>query len=249
MNMASVIKGSYPEDIQQIVEYYKVQLAKLHVKVVKGKEANLKTVEKEGPDVVFLATGATVSERRIPGGENKIVVSDTFLRAGLDLALKVAAPSTLSKLTERWMPVGKTVIVMGGDIKAVQLAEFLTKRGRKVTLVCEEDEMQVGEGLPRLNNFKLGEWFKEKGVEIIKGARFEEITKTGLVFSTGDGEKTALSADSILPVYPLKKNEDLYASLEGKAPGYMPRRDVPLEVARRLHVLGKKLILYFPSGR
>lgn len=218
MNMASVIKGSYPEDIQQIIEYYKVQLRKLKVKLVKGKEAGLKTVERESPDVVFLATGATVSERPIPGSDQKIVVSDKFLRAGLDLALKVAGPSTLSKATERWMPIGKTVIVMGGDIKAVQLTEFLTKRGRKVTLVCEEDEMQYGEGLPRLNNFKLGEWFKEKGVEIIKGARFEEITKSGLAFSTREGERTVLHADSIVPVYPLKKNEDLYTSLQGKAP-------------------------------
>jgi 2,4-dienoyl-CoA reductase (NADPH2) len=218
MNMASVIKGDYPEDIQAIVEYYRVHLKKLKVKLVKGKEADLKTIEKEKPDVVFLATGASVGEKEIPGSDHKIVVSDKFLRAGLDLALKVADPSKLSKATEHWMPIGKTVVVMGGDVKGVQLAEFLTKRNRKVTLVCEEDDMQYGEGLPRLNNFKLGEWFKEKGVEIIKNARFEEITKTGLVFTTKDGTRVTLSADSIVPVYPLKTNEDLYESLQGKVP-------------------------------
>ena len=168
--------------------------------------------------MVFLATGASVGEKEIPGSDHKIVVSDKFLRAGLDLALKVADPSKLSKATEHWMPIGKSVIVMGGDVKGVQLAEFLTKRDRKVTLVCEEDDMQYGEGLPRLNNFKLGEWFKEKGVEIIKNARFEEITKTGLVFTNRDGERVTLTADSILPVYPLKANEDLRESLEGRVP-------------------------------
>ena len=218
MNMASVIKGDYPEDIQQLVEYYRVQMKKLKVKIVKGKEADLKAVEKVKPDVVFLATGASVSQREIPGSDSKIVVSDKFLRAGLDLALKVAGPSKLSKATERWMPVGKTVLVMGGDVKAVQLAEFLAKRDRKVTLVCEEDDMQYGEGLPRLNNFKLNEWFKEKGVQVIKNVRFEEITEKGLVYTGKDGKRTTLSADSVVPVYPLKKNEDLGESLQGKVP-------------------------------
>ena len=87
-----------------------------------------------------------------------------------------------------------------------------------MTLVCEEDDMKFGEGLARLNNFKLNEWFKEKGVEIIKNARFEEITKTGLIFTTREGEGRTLNADSIVPVYPLKKNEDLYGELKGKVP-------------------------------
>jgi len=181
MNMASVIKGDYPEDIQAIVKYFQVQLDKLNVKVVKGKEVDLKVIEKEQPDVVVLATGAVLSEREIPGRDNKIVVSDGFLRKGLDLALKAMGPYKLSKATEHWMPaIGKSVIVMGGDIKAVQLSEFLIKRGRKLTIVCEEDEMAFGGGMARLHNFKLNEYFSKNGVEIIKNAGFKAITKTGL---------------------------------------------------------------------
>jgi hypothetical protein len=37
------------------------------------------------------------------------------------------------------------------------------------------------------------------------------------------------------------------AMLDTKIPGHTPRRDVPLEIARRLELLGKRLILYFPS--
>ena len=218
MNMASVIKGDFPEDIEKMVEYYKVQLEKLKVKIIKGKEVDLKVIEKEKPEVVLVATGASMSDRELPGRDNKIVVSDAFLRKGLDLALKVSSPAKLSRATEHWMPIGKTVIVMGGDVKGVQLTEFLIKRGRKVTLVCEEDDMKYGEGLPRLNNFKLNEWFKEKDVEVIRNTRFEEITKTGLVFKTQEGKTVTLEADSIVPIYPLRTNEDLYESLQGKVP-------------------------------
>ncbi len=218
MNMASVIKGDFPEDIQKIVAFYEVQLKKLKVKIVKGKEVDLKVIEKEKPDVVLVATGASMTERELPGSDNKIVVNEPFLRKGLDVALKISAPSKLAKATEHWMPIGKTVIVMGGDIKGVQLSEFLLKRGRKVTLVCEEDDLTFGEGMPRLNTFKLNEWFKEQGVEIFKNARFEEITKTGLIFTDREGNRTTLNADSIVPVVPLKKNEDLYERLQGKVP-------------------------------
>ena len=116
------------------------------------------------------------------------------------------------------MPIGKSVIVMGGDVKAIQLTEFLIKRDRKVTLVCEEDDMKFGEGLARLNNFKLTKWFVENGVEVIKNAKFKEITKTGLVFTTKEGEERTVEADSILPIYPLKKNESLYEAIKDKAP-------------------------------
>jgi len=215
--MASVIKGDYPEDIQKIVKYFQVQLDKLNVKVVKGKEVDLKVIEKEKPDVLVLATGAVLSEREIPGRDNKIVVSDGFLKKGLDLALKAMDPYKLSKATEKWMPaIGKSVIIMGGDIKAVQLSEFLIKRGRKLTIVCEEDDMTFGEGLARLHNFKLNEYFAKNGVEVIKNASFKEITKTGLTFTTQDGKERTVEADSIIPVHPLKENNSLKESLQGK---------------------------------
>jgi hypothetical protein len=37
------------------------------------------------------------------------------------------------------------------------------------------------------------------------------------------------------------------ASLDAKNPGHTPRRDIALEIAKRLKPLGKRLILYFPS--
>ena len=146
MNMANMVKGTYPEDIQKIVKYFKLQLNKLNVKIVKGKEVDAKLVEKEKPDVVILATGALTSDRVIPGSDNKIIVSDKLLRVGLEMALKIVSPAQVSRMTELWMPVGKNVIIMGGDIKGLQLSEFLMKRGRNVTIVTEDGPEQWGEG-------------------------------------------------------------------------------------------------------
>ena len=98
----------------------------------------------------------------------------------LDVALKVSSPAKLSKATEHWMPIGKTVIVMGGDAKGVQLTEFLTKRGREVTLVCEEDDMKYGEGLPRLNNTNnKNVFFIGYSVKVIGSPQYVSSTQDG----------------------------------------------------------------------
>jgi 2,4-dienoyl-CoA reductase (NADPH2) len=218
MNMANVIKGNYPEDVQKIVTYFKTQMDKLGVRVVKGEEVDLDVVKREKPDVVILATGALLSDRVLPGSENKILVSDKFLRSSLNVALKVSSPAKLNKMSNLWMPIGKSVIVMGGDIKGLQLAEFLIKKGRKVTIVSEDPPEMWGEGLPNVNNLKLNTWFQEKGIEIYREARYEEILKDGLVITTKKGEKKTLKADSIITVFPLMKNENFYNSLRGKVP-------------------------------
>ena len=113
---------------------------------------------------------------------------------------------------------GKSVLIMGGDIKGLQLAEFLLKRGRKVTIVTDEPPDTWGEGLPNLNNYKLNVWFQQQNIEIIRSVQYEEITKKGLVITTQEGERKAIDADSIMPVFPLRSDEDLSASITDKAP-------------------------------
>ena len=218
MNMANIVKGSYPEDVRKIVNYFTVQLKKLNVSVVKGREVTPRIVEAERPDVAILATGALLSSRVLPGGHRKIVVSDHVLRKISNLALRFVSPASLSRLTEFWMPIGTSVVVMGGDIKGLQLAEFLLKRGRKVTIVTDEAPDKWGEGLPNLNNYKLNVWFTQREIEIIRSARYEEITPEGLIITTKEGEERLLEADSIVPVFPLRPDEDLYQTLQGKVP-------------------------------
>jgi thioredoxin reductase len=147
-------------------------------------------------------------------------VSDLLLRWISNLALRFVSPATLSRLTQFWMPIGKSVLIMGGDIKGLQLAEFLLKRGRKVTIVTDEAPDKWGEGLPNLNNYKLNVWFAQKGkdIEIIRGVQYQEITQNGLIVTTKEGEERMLEADSIIPVFPLRADDDLHKTMQGKVP-------------------------------
>ena len=65
--------------------------------------------------------------------------------------------------------MGKKIVVVGAGLHGMEVAEYLAKRGRKVTIVEPTDV--IGEGMI---DFRLGltmDWFAQKGVRVITGAR------------------------------------------------------------------------------
>ena len=113
----------------------------------------------------------------------------------------------LEKLTKIWMPVGKTVVIIGGASQGCQLAEFLVKRGRRVTIVDTAEEL--GEGLLTDDPWRLFRWFEQKGVALYPGVRYEEVNSEGLVITTKAGEKKTLPAESIITALSLKPDTEL----------------------------------------
>ena len=215
--IASIVKGNRPEDLSLIINYFSRQLAKLGVKVELGKEANLSVVESMKPDVVFLATGGTSTVPKIPGIDGPNVVSGAALHQRLKLALKFFKPDTIRKLTQFYMPMGKRVVVIGGAIQGCELAEYLTKRGRKVTVV--EKSPMIGDGMVDALLCYLLIWFRKNGVTLISGVKeYVEITGKGLTIVTADGKKQTIEADSIVTALPLTPNDELLNGLKAKVP-------------------------------
>jgi 2,4-dienoyl-CoA reductase (NADPH2) len=105
---------------------------------------------------------------------------------------------------------------MGGALAGCQLAEFLVKRGRKVTIV--DTAKKLGEGLLANDPTRLFKWFLLKGVVMMTEVKYEEITDQGLILTTKEGERKTLEADTIITVLPLQPNLGLQRSLEGKVP-------------------------------
>ncbi|HSQ85200.1 MAG TPA: hypothetical protein VLM43_10800, partial [Desulfobacterales bacterium] len=61
-----------------------------------------------------------------------------------------------------------------------ELAEFLTKRGRKVTIVHPGPESELGNRMTIDDIQYIGPWFKQKHVSIWADAEFKEINAKGL---------------------------------------------------------------------
>ena len=216
LDLAALIKGIELEDLPGMVRYLKIQLDKLGVKTKLGKEVNSSLIERINPDVVIIATGGTLAVPEIKGINNKNVVTTPTLHRQVKPFLRLLGPRVLGWLTKLWLPIGKRVVVIGGGLHGCETAEFLIKRGRKVTIV--EQAETPGEGML---DFRLGlflDWFDKKGGAMITQVKDMEITDKGLAITTKTGKKQTLEADSIIPTSPLKPNTALSKSLKGKAP-------------------------------
>ncbi len=214
--LAALVKGTEQEDLPAMVRYFEGQLKKLGVNVVFGKDADVSAVQDLKPDVIIVATGGVAVIPDIPGINNRKVVSNAKLHKSLKTYMKIFGRELLSRLTKIWMPVGKKVVIIGGGIHGLELAEFLIKRGRNVTVVESSDKL--GEGMVDVFLLHLTLWFERKGVVTMTGVKYEEITDKGLTITTKEGEKKTLEADTIVPALPLGPNMELAKMLEGKAP-------------------------------
>ncbi len=214
LNLAGLIKGIELEDLPGMIRYYEIQLDKLGVTVRLGEEFTGALIEEIEPDAVIVATGGTLTVPEIAGLDNKKVVTAPDLHRRVEPYLRLFGPRALGWLTRYWLPIGRNVVIIGSGLHGCEVAEFLIKRGRKVTIVDTAEN--PGEGML---DFRLGlflEWFARKGMTMLNGVHDMEITDEGLSFSTTDGERRTLIADTIIPTSPLTPDTALFDSLESK---------------------------------
>jgi 2,4-dienoyl-CoA reductase (NADPH2) len=216
--IAAIIKGTENEDLLALVHFFSNQLRKLGVKIVKGKEAGLGTIEEISPDAVILAVGGLPSLPNIPGINHRKVLNSAVLHDRVKNFLRFLGPKTLRWLTKLWMPVGKNVIVIGGGIQGCELAEFLVKLGRKVIITHTAKAEDLGEGMAPEKKIRLLSWFSSRGITIMNEVKYEEITDKGLTVTTDEGKRQTITADNIILALQLAANTALLKNLEGKVP-------------------------------
>jgi 2,4-dienoyl-CoA reductase (NADPH2) len=215
--LAAMVKGFDREDLLGLVRYLETRITKLGVDIRLGQEVSKSVVEGIKPDVLIIAAGGTHDVSDLPGINKRHVVTGKALHRQLKGYMRFIPPRLLRSLTKVWMPIGKRVVIIGGGIHGCQTAHFLVKRGKTVTIVETADE--IGEGL--LEIFikpYLLDWLDGKGVAMLPGARYEEITDHGLIIITKEGNKQTLEADTIVTALPLLPNAKLLKELEAIAP-------------------------------
>ena len=215
--LAAMVKGFEREDLLGLVRYLKTQIIKLGIDIRLGKVVSKSVIEGIKPDVLIIAAGGIHDVPDLPGMNKRHVVTSKALHRQLKGYMRFIPPRLLRPLTKVWMPIGKRVIIMGGSIQGCQTAEFLVKRGRKVTIVDTAEE--IGEGM--LETFvkpHLLNWLDEKGVAMLPGVKYEEITDKGLTITTKEGKKQTIEADTIVTALPLLPNTELLKELDGIVP-------------------------------
>jgi len=186
--------------------------------------------------VTIVAVGPNIVPPQIPGRDRRNVISGKdlremmngrdisgklawWMRMGLPLAkpiLQRMRPSAAAAFTRRWMPVGKRVVVIGGDLVAIELAEFLVERSREVTVVSSLRSMAPEMALAR--RWRVLRNLREHSVTLVNKVKYEEINEKGVVVSDKKGNKQTFEADTVVIAEGIKNNPGLFQSLEGKVP-------------------------------
>ncbi len=209
---------AYPEN-GPLLDYLVTQIKQLPVDIRLNTEANEALLQKLKPDEVIIATGALRDAPAIPGADQKHVWSGDELRRlmtgdGDDIAKKKlnvaqrmmmksgsmigATNSTeaIQQLSKLWMPLGKQVVIIGGGLVGLELAEFLVERGRSVTVL--EPERDLGTELSIVRRWRVFHNLKTHNVETITFATVNQIDKTHVHYQDKDGIGYQLPADSVV---------------------------------------------------
>lgn len=245
MPVAALVKGTH-EKLLDYVNYLTGQVKKLGVTVKLGKEVTPAVVDDLQPDAVIVATGGNYGSVNIPGINNRKVISSEVLHKQLEMGLKLVSPFTLRSLTNFYMPVGKKVVIIGGQIQGVQLAEFLAQRGRDVTIVDEQPEEMLGFGLPDDVKKRVILYNQSHAVKTLMGVKYNEINDEGMSVTTSYGITKTIEADSIVLALPVVEDTSLADSLNGRvsevyAVGDCSKSGVIVDAVESAHLAARKI--------
>jgi 2,4-dienoyl-CoA reductase (NADPH2) len=214
--LAALIKGTEVEDLPALVSYFETQLRRLDVRVELQHEFTPEMAAGLKPDAIVVAIGGKPTTPDIPGMDRSNVVTAQTLERRAAPYVRLLGPSLLGRITRLWLPLGKQVVVLGGLLHGCQVAAFLVKRGRQVTIVEASDEL--GTGIPVAMRPRLLDWLKEKRVLMHAGSQCVEITDEGVVIRAKEGTRSTLHADTVVTALPLAPNRSLSEALEARIP-------------------------------
>ena len=192
------------------------EVARLPIEVRRGRALAPKEVRALAPDAVVVATGGRVVLPEIPGSDRRHVKTGPQLRQLLRPAARWLSPTQLRAATRLWMPFGKRVVVVGADLAALELAELLALRGRRVTIVERGERLAPEVGAKRLTEHM--DALDRLGVAVNTGVAYEEITARGIAIRPERGSRHEIAADTVVLAGELEADTTLYDAVKGEVP-------------------------------
>ncbi len=209
---------AYPEN-GKLLDYLTAQVKQLPIDIRFNTAVDAAFVQSLNPDEIIVATGARRTAPPITGADQKHVWSgdelrrlmtgdgaDEIAKAKLSLTertmfkaggmLRVTdSTQAIQQLSKLWMPLGKRVVIVGGGLVGLELAEFLMERGRQVTVLEPTD--RAGRELAIVRRWRVLDIVRAHGTLELQAA-VREITKDAVVWTNAQGEEQRTPADSVV---------------------------------------------------
>jgi 2,4-dienoyl-CoA reductase-like NADH-dependent reductase (Old Yellow Enzyme family)/thioredoxin reductase len=209
---------AYPAN-ERLLDWLIREIERSSIDVRLGTTATPEFLRQLAPDAVIVATGARRDMPDLPGNDLPHVFSGDDMRKlllgeGSDdlnrktglmtrLATKVGAATGITanlefvrNATKAWMPLGQDVVIIGGELVGIELAEFLQERGRKVTVI--EPAPRLGKGLLLVRRMRILAELKEHGVALHGGASNIRIVDGAVRFVDSGGTEQQAQANHVI---------------------------------------------------
>jgi len=212
----------------RLINYLKNSLDELNVRIKLRTLATSQSVQDFNPDHVIVAVGANRNAPSIKGKNNRNVFDGEELRGLLfgsdaqaikklsliqQLILKVGRATQLLRnisalrfLSKIWMPIAKNIVVIGGDLVGLELAEFLVERGRTVKVL--EPSGSLGPNLSIVRRSRVVHMLKEHKVDLLTNVTIKEIDGQEVIFDHEEAQKS-LQADQVIIALGADTNSEL----------------------------------------
>jgi 2,4-dienoyl-CoA reductase (NADPH2) len=213
--VAAIVKDLETEDLTLFVKYLSTQLEKEGVSVKLKTEVTPELVKREKPDALIVAAGAAHTQLDLPGADDPKLIETEKLHGMLKFFLRFFTSAQLEKLSRLWMPVKKSVVIMGGTLHGCELAEYLTKRNRAVTIVHNGPPETLGDRMTvdDLDNF--WPWLKQKRVPVWSGIEYKQITGNGLEIIQKDRRSFVVEGKNIITTQDWEPNHKIADQFQG----------------------------------
>ena len=226
---------AYPEN-GKLLDYLVEQVKQLPIDVQLSTAVDAAFVARLKPDAIVVASGARRAAPAIEGAGQKHVWSgdelrrlmtgdraDEIAKAKLSLAeramfkaggmLRVTdSTQALQSLSKLWMPLGKRVVIVGGGLVGLELAEFLLARGREVTVLEPGD--RAGRELSIVRRWRVLDAVTSHGTLKLKAA-VGEITRDAVLWTDAEGAAQRTPADSVVLAIGAEADDSVAQALAG----------------------------------
>ncbi|WP_139651896.1 oxidoreductase [Raoultibacter phocaeensis] len=163
LGTAQAFKGTH-ERLNDLKDYLTRQLEVANVQTVTGQAVDTDFVKSENPDVVLVAAGG---------------LRESKLSSSSSVNVMDAGAIELNEIKD-------DVVIVGGNLQAVDIASFLVAQGKQVDIVNPnaKDVLDI-EQSPWVRRFTLPHLYA-KGVKVYNEAEAIEVTDNGLIITMQD---------------------------------------------------------------
>ncbi len=217
---------------EALIDFLSAEMQRLPIELATNRSATADALASADFDRIVVATGAVRRAPAIAGRQQRHVFDGEELRGLLfgDNPQAIAKLGTLPKLllslgrmsqllrnirlmrfmSRLWLPLADEIVIIGGGLVGLELAEYLVERGRRITVL--EPSPHLGAELSIVRRGRVLHLLREHGVTLISGAQVSGITEDTVVYDS-NGETRQLPTRQVIIAMGAEPDQDLVQSM------------------------------------